>query len=37
MVFILAGIADVMFAVLKGVALVAIGTVYTVMEWFRPH
>ena len=37
MVFILGAIADLVFATIKGIFIVCIGTIYAINEWINPH
>ena len=35
--FIIGALAEVIFAIFKGIAIVFIGIVYTIGEWFNPN
>lgn len=35
--FIISALADVVFAVLKGISIVFIGVIYTINEWLHPN
>ena len=35
--FIIAAMSELVFSVFKGIVLVTIGAIYTIMDWINPH